>query len=304
MADRKVLNKYYPPDFDPEMIPRRKMPKDRQYKVRLMAPFNMRCTTCGEYIYKGKKFNAVKETVLDQDYLGLPLFRFYIRCTLCAAEIAFRTDPENTDYKCEIGATRNFEGWRAEADPEFEDDPAETGDADEQNPMAALEERTKESKREMDILDALEEIKDSNSRKMNVNLDDLIKAKQEAKEKLLKERKEKKAKEAEEAIENAVKEVFDTDRVKRLSSDEEEEEGSSKKPTTTKRKKNFAEQPDDKKKPKLTSERKIGSLGLSSLAGLVKRKDTQSGKVVVKPTQAKPKTSGLLTEYSDSSDSN
>lgn len=125
----------------------------------------------------------------------------------------------------------------------------------------------------MDILDALEEIKDSNSRKMNsqcyllysillsnvcavaVNLDDLIKAKQEAKEKLLKERKEKKAKEAEEAIENAVKEVFDTDRVKRLSSDEEEEEGSSKKPTTTKRKKNFAEQPDDKKKPKLTSVR-------------------------------------------------
>lgn len=42
MGERKVLNKYYPPDFDPNKIPRRKMPKDRQYVVRLMAPFNMR----------------------------------------------------------------------------------------------------------------------------------------------------------------------------------------------------------------------------------------------------------------------
>ena len=42
MGERKVLNKYYPPDFDPAKVPRRKMAKDRQYKVRLMAPFNMR----------------------------------------------------------------------------------------------------------------------------------------------------------------------------------------------------------------------------------------------------------------------
>lgn len=75
MGERKVLNKYYPPDFDPAKIPRRKMPKDRQHKVRLMAPFNMRCLTCGEYIYKGKKFNAMKETVLNEEYLGLRIFR-------------------------------------------------------------------------------------------------------------------------------------------------------------------------------------------------------------------------------------
>lgn len=34
--------KYYPPDFDPSKIPKLKLPKDRQYVVRLMAPFNMR----------------------------------------------------------------------------------------------------------------------------------------------------------------------------------------------------------------------------------------------------------------------
>ncbi|KAG8147275.1 putative Coiled-coil domain-containing protein [Naja naja] len=75
MSERKVLNKYYPPDFDPSKIPKLKLPKDRQYVVRLMAPFNMRCKTCGEYIYKGKKFNARKETVQNESYLGLPIFR-------------------------------------------------------------------------------------------------------------------------------------------------------------------------------------------------------------------------------------
>lgn len=36
-----VLNKYFPPDFDPDLIPRRKQPKNAQQVVRLMAPFSM-----------------------------------------------------------------------------------------------------------------------------------------------------------------------------------------------------------------------------------------------------------------------
>lgn len=45
---------------------------------------------CGEYIYKGKKFNSRKENVDDEDFLGLRIFRFYIRCPKCVAEIAFK----------------------------------------------------------------------------------------------------------------------------------------------------------------------------------------------------------------------
>ena len=39
-----------------------------------MQPYNMRCLTCGEYIYKGKKFNASQETVRNETYLGAPAF--------------------------------------------------------------------------------------------------------------------------------------------------------------------------------------------------------------------------------------
>ena len=49
-----------------------------------------RCNACGEYIYHGRKFNARKETVEGERYLGIPIFRFYIRCTRCLSEITFK----------------------------------------------------------------------------------------------------------------------------------------------------------------------------------------------------------------------
>jgi hypothetical protein len=163
MSERKVLNKYFPPDFDPSLIPRRKVPKNSQQVVRLMAPFSMRCNTCGEYIYKGKKFNARKETVEGEDYFGIKIFRFYIKCTLCSAEITFKTDPKNTDYAAEHGASRNFEPWRDEAAEEEEDRLAKM-EEEENNPMKQLENRTQDSKREMEVLDALQDIRARNAR--------------------------------------------------------------------------------------------------------------------------------------------
>ncbi|EJT45513.1 hypothetical protein A1Q1_05959 [Trichosporon asahii var. asahii CBS 2479] len=107
MSERKVLNKYFPPDFDPSKIKRRKRqgPKNSQITVTLKAPYTMRCTKCGEYIYHGRKFNARKETAEGEEYLGVKVFRFYIKCTLCSQEITFKTDPKNADFTPEHGAT-------------------------------------------------------------------------------------------------------------------------------------------------------------------------------------------------------
>ena len=44
--------------------------------------------------------------------LPAQVFRFYWRCSACAAEITMKTDPKNADYSMELGATRNYEPWR------------------------------------------------------------------------------------------------------------------------------------------------------------------------------------------------
>lgn len=161
MSERKVLNKYYPPDYDASKIPRVKREKNRQFTIRLMVPFNIRCKTCGEYIYRGKKFNARKEDVIGKTYLGIQVYRFYIKCTKCLAEITFLTDPENQDYAMENGAIRNFESLRL-AEKQAEEEEKAKKEAEENNPMQVLENRTRDSRREMDVLDTLEDLKERN----------------------------------------------------------------------------------------------------------------------------------------------
>ncbi len=163
MGERKVLNKYYPPDFDPAKLPKGKRARDEQMKVRMMLPMSVRCNTCGNFMYKGTKFNTRMENVETENYLGIKVFRFYWRCTGCAAEFTIKTDPKNSDYSMEHGATRNYEPWR-----EKEVVAAQTVQQREEeergNAMKALENRTLDSKREMDIVQALDEQRSLNAR--------------------------------------------------------------------------------------------------------------------------------------------
>lgn len=150
-----------------------KLARNRQYTVRLMAPFNMRCKTCGEYIYKGKKFNARKEDVEGDDYLGIRIYRFYIKCTRCLQEISFKTDPKNTDYEIEAGATRNFMALKlAEEQAQKEEDEEKEEEAT--NPMKLLEKRTLQSKQELELLESLEELKDLNRRQQTIDYDQML----------------------------------------------------------------------------------------------------------------------------------
>jgi len=42
-----------------------------------------------------------RETVWNENYLGIRIHRFYFKCTYCYAEITFKTDPKNHDYVVE-----------------------------------------------------------------------------------------------------------------------------------------------------------------------------------------------------------
>lgn len=161
MSERKVLNKYYPPDYDPRRLPRNKGAgsiEDKIMIIRTMAPFHMRCKTCGNYIYRGTKFNSRVETIKGEKYLGtIPIRRFYIRCTKCVATITFKTDPANQDYAMETGATRNFEANRMWQLMEKREDDAKE-EEERLNPMLALENRTAKSNQQLIMQENLEEL--------------------------------------------------------------------------------------------------------------------------------------------------
>ncbi|PGH01392.1 hypothetical protein AJ79_07933 [Helicocarpus griseus UAMH5409] len=238
MSERKVLTKYYPPDFDPSLItrtPKHLRPSGpKLLTVRLMAPFSLKCTTCGEYIYKGRKFNARKETT-EEKYLNIPIYRFYIRCTRCSSEITFKTDPKNMDYACERGAKRNFEPWREAKGDEVNETVDETLDRlereegekeerEERDKMMELEEKMQDSKREMAVADALDEIRTRNARiergeRGGGEEAALLRKQQEADEERLRAMRED---------EEAARKAFMTEggeRVKRLVEDREDSSG-------------------------------------------------------------------------------
>jgi hypothetical protein len=85
-----------------------------------MLPMTIRCNTCANYLYIGTKFNMRRETVWNENYLGIRIHRFYFKCTYsfnniesyCYSEITFKTDPKNHDYIVEEGGARNYDPYR------------------------------------------------------------------------------------------------------------------------------------------------------------------------------------------------
>lgn len=97
------------------------------------------------------------------------------QCTRCLQEISFKTDPRNTDYEIEAGATRNFMALKlAEEQAIREEEEAKEEEAN--NPMKLLENRTKQSKNEIELLESLEELKDLNRRQQVVDYDTMLSA--------------------------------------------------------------------------------------------------------------------------------
>ncbi|KAJ8383730.1 hypothetical protein AAFF_G00215720 [Aldrovandia affinis] len=122
MGERKGVNKYYPPDFDPakhgslngynNSHPLRERARKLSQGIliiRFEMPYNIWCDGCKNHIGMGVRYNAEKKKV--GNYYTTPIYRFRMKCHLCVNYIEMQTDPATCDYVIVSGARRKEERW-------------------------------------------------------------------------------------------------------------------------------------------------------------------------------------------------
>ncbi|XP_071172400.1 coiled-coil domain-containing protein 130 homolog [Mytilus edulis] len=121
MAERKSVNKYYPPDWDPSKGSVNKHfgqhpLRDRAKKlgqgilvIRFELPYNIWCGGCNSPVGMGVRYNAEKSKV--GNYYTTPIYKFRMKCHLCDNYFEIQTDPKNHDYVILCGARRKEQRW-------------------------------------------------------------------------------------------------------------------------------------------------------------------------------------------------
>ncbi|XP_059078328.1 coiled-coil domain-containing protein 130 homolog [Tigriopus californicus] len=121
MGERKGVNKYYPPDYDPRKGGLNKFLgthalRERASKIhlgiltiRFEMPYNIWCEGCKNHIGMGVRYNAEKKKV--GMYYTTPVYQFRMKCHLCDNYIEIKTDPANLDYEIISGARRQERRW-------------------------------------------------------------------------------------------------------------------------------------------------------------------------------------------------
>ena len=170
MADNKLINRYYPPDFDPsKLLPVKAIrPKrtagPKQLAIRMMLPFTMKCDHCSQFLFIATKFNSRCEKIPGKTALGLNAYRFYGSCKHCRGEFIFRTDPERSDYVLESGGTRSYEAFKDAdlAEEELARSKAEAEAAADEGEK--LESKIYDTAEEMRRIEELQELRSLNKR--------------------------------------------------------------------------------------------------------------------------------------------
>nr|XP_053644417.1 coiled-coil domain-containing protein 130 homolog [Cherax quadricarinatus] len=121
MGERKGVNKYYPPDYDPSRGGLNKSQgthalRERARKlhlgiliIRFEMPYNIWCEGCNNHIGTGVRYNAEKKKV--GMYYSTPIYQFRMKCHLCPNHFEIKTDPANLDYEIVSGARRQERRW-------------------------------------------------------------------------------------------------------------------------------------------------------------------------------------------------
>jgi coiled-coil domain-containing protein 130 len=104
MAERRAVNKWYPPDWNPSMgsvnqywgqhplRERARKLKEGILIVRFEMPFNIWCGGCEKHIAMGVRFNAEKKKV--GHYHSTPIWNFSMTCHMCSHRFEIQTDPK------------------------------------------------------------------------------------------------------------------------------------------------------------------------------------------------------------------
>ncbi|XP_060559881.1 coiled-coil domain-containing protein 130 homolog, partial [Ruditapes philippinarum] len=121
MGERKGVNKYYPPDWDPSKgsinnyVGQHPL-RDRARKlgqgiliIRFEMPYNIWCGGCNSHIGMGVRYNAEKSKA--GMYYTTPIYKFRMKCHLCNNHFEIQTDPKNHDYVILEGARRKEQRW-------------------------------------------------------------------------------------------------------------------------------------------------------------------------------------------------
>ncbi|XP_060072311.1 coiled-coil domain-containing protein 130 homolog [Ylistrum balloti] len=121
MAERKSVNKYYPPDWDPSkgsvnkhfgqhpLRDRARKLKQGILVIRFELPYNIWCGGCNKPVAMGVRYNAEKSKV--GNYYTTPIYKFRMKCHLCDNHFEIQTDPKNHDYVILNGARRKEQRW-------------------------------------------------------------------------------------------------------------------------------------------------------------------------------------------------
>ncbi len=114
-----------------------------------------------------------KETCFNEEYLGIPIYRMYMKCLICYREISMKTDPKNHDYTLEHGAVRLYESWKDTRASENLLKKMRKNQEDGNN-IKFLEHKTYDSKKEMDRIEAIDQMRNISKKNAKLETQDLL----------------------------------------------------------------------------------------------------------------------------------
>ncbi|PIA19273.1 DUF572-domain-containing protein [Coemansia reversa NRRL 1564] len=116
MAERKAINKYYPPDWVPSkgsanafvgqhpLRSRARKLDQGVLIVRFEMPFNIFCGGCNGVIATGQRFNAEKKQI--GNYYSTSIWSFRMKCNMCSQWLEIHTNPKDATYDVVRGARK------------------------------------------------------------------------------------------------------------------------------------------------------------------------------------------------------